>query len=133
MRHYEIVFLVHPDQSEQVPSMMQRYETLIKNNGGLVHRLEDWGRKQLTYPINKTHKAHFIMMNIECNDEALKELANSFKFNDAILRNLILRKNKAVTETSIMLKQKERKGRDNLNEGRGSDVEPEAAVNAENE
>src|SRR3989337_4418881 len=109
MRHYEIVFLVHPDQSEQVASMVDRYKTLIKNNNGVVHRFEDWGRRQLAYPINKIHKAHYVLLNIECDDNTLKEIANNFRFNDAILRNLILHRKHALTEQSPMLKQKEDK------------------------
>ena len=134
MRHYEIVFLVHPDQSEQVPSMLQRYETLVKSNGGFVHRLEDWGRKQLTYPINKAHKAHFVLMNIECHDNVIKELTNNFRFNDAILRNLVLRQSKAITAPSIMLKQRDRKNKDAL--VGGTNVAPEldaSVVETENE
>lgn len=109
MRHYEIVFLVHPDQSEQVPSMVERYKTLIKNNNGIVHRFEDWGRRQLAYPINKIHKAHYVLLNIECDENTIKEMANTFRFNDAILRNLILVRKHAITEQSAMLKQKEEK------------------------
>ena len=109
MRHYEIVFLVHPDQSEQVALMVDRYKTLIKNNNGVVHRFEDWGRRQLAYPINKIHKAHYVLLNIECDDNTLKEIANNFRFNDAILRNLILHRKHAITEQSAMLKQKEDK------------------------
>ena len=105
MRHYEIVFLVHPDQSEQVPMMLERYQTLIKNNGGIVHRLEDWGRRQLAYPINKIHKAHYVLLNIECTDSTLKEITTNFRFNDAILRNLVLSRKHAITEPSAMLKQ----------------------------
>lgn len=104
MKHYEIVFLVHPDQSEQVPSMIDRYGALIKNNGGIVHRCEDWGRKQLAYPINKVYKAHYVLFNIECSVATLREVANSFKFNDAVLRNLILQRKFAITKPSVMLK-----------------------------
>lgn len=104
MRHYEIVFLVHPDQSEQVPAMVERYTTLVKNGGGSVHRLEDWGRRQLAYPINKLNKAHYILINIECNQETLKELADNFRFNDAVLRNLVILTNRAITEPSPLLK-----------------------------
>ncbi|MEI8055178.1 MAG: 30S ribosomal protein S6 [bacterium] len=116
MRHYEIVFLVHPDQSEQVPMMLERYQTLIKNNGGFVHRLEDWGRRQLAYPINKVHKAHYVLMNIECNDSTLKEITTNFRFNDAILRNLVLSRKHAITEISAMLKQRERRFKDQSSE-----------------
>jgi small subunit ribosomal protein S6 len=100
MRHYEIVFLVHPDQSTQVPSMIQRYQAIIKNSGGAVHRLEDWGRRALAYPISKVHKAHYVLMNIECSDSALAEIETAFRFNDMVIRNLILRKNHAITEQS---------------------------------
>lgn len=100
MRHYEIVFLVHPDQSEQVPGMIERYTGLIKDSGGQVHRLEDWGRRHLAYPINKIHKAHYILMNIECGGEALDELAHNFRFNDAIIRDLVIRQKEAITEES---------------------------------
>ncbi len=100
MRHYEIVILVHPDQSEQVPGMIERYTSTVKGTGGQVHRLEDWGRRHLAYPINKIHKAHYILMNVECTDEALGELTHNFRFNDAILRDLVIRKKEAVTEVS---------------------------------
>ncbi|KPJ67484.1 MAG: 30S ribosomal protein S6 [Coxiella sp. DG_40] len=106
MRHYEIVFLVHPDQSEQVPSMVERYKAMIEKGEGKVHRLEDWGRRQLAYPIDKVHKAHYVLMNIECDDKTLGELINSFRFNDAVIRNLVLRRNKAITEPSPMIAPK---------------------------
>lgn len=109
MRHYEIVFLVHPDQSEQVPAMVERYEATIAKHNGKIHRKEDWGRKQLAYPINDMHKAHYILMNIECNDAALNELKDAFKFNDAILRNLILKRKNAITGESVMMKKEDRK------------------------
>lgn len=104
MRHYEIVFLVHPDQSEQVPSMVERYKGLVEESQGTVHRLEDWGRRQLAYPINKVHKAHYILMNVECTDEVVAELENLFRFNDAVIRNMVLRMDEAVTEASPMMK-----------------------------
>ncbi|MBY6190013.1 30S ribosomal protein S6 [Microbulbifer agarilyticus] len=104
MRHYEIVFLVHPDQSEQVPGMVERYTATIKESGGDVHRLEDWGRRRLAYPINKIHKAHYILMNVECTEEALAELTTNFKYNDAVLRNLVIREDEAVTEESPIMK-----------------------------
>ena len=112
MRHYEIVFLVHPDQSEQVPAMIDRYKIMIKNGGGSMHRLEDWGRRQLAYPINKNYKAHYVLLNVECDNSTLKEIENSFRFNDAILRNLILQRKHAITEPSAMMKQRDdqRKG-----------------------
>ena len=100
MRHYEIVLLVHPDQSEQVPAMLERYKTLIEENGGKIHRLEDWGRRQLAYLIGKIHKAHYLMMNIECDNDTLKELQNLFYYNDAILRDMILRREEAITTPS---------------------------------
>lgn len=112
MRHYEIMFLVHPDQSEQVPMMLERYQTLIKTNGGFVHRFEDWGRRQLAYPIDKIHKAHYVLMNIECDDNTLKEITTNFRFNDAILRNLVLSRKHAITEPSVMLKQREKRSKD---------------------
>ena len=108
MRHYEIVFLVHPDQSEQVPAMVERYRTQITNSGGTVHREEDWGRRQLEFPIKKIHKAHYVLMNIECSQEALDELESGFRFNDAVLRHLTLTCKQAVTEKSIMLTEVER-------------------------
>jgi small subunit ribosomal protein S6 len=111
MRHYEIVFLVHPDQSAQVPAMLERYQGIITRDGGKVHRLEDWGRRQLAYPINKIHKAHYIMMNIECSDADLRELENSFRYNDAVLRNLVLVRSHAITGPSEMMKSAERKSR----------------------
>jgi small subunit ribosomal protein S6 len=112
MRHYEIVFLVHPDQSEQVPGMIERYSKTIEDGNGKVHRLEDWGRRQLAYPINKIHKAHYVLMNIECGDEVLGELDNAFRFNDAVLRNLIIKKKDAITEASpIMKAENESRGR----------------------
>ena len=98
MRHYEIVFLVHPDQSEQVPHMVERYRATIETSGGTVHRLEDWGRRQLAYPINKIHKAHYVLMNVECGNEALAEIESAFRFNDAVLRNMILRRKEAITD-----------------------------------
>ncbi|MDH5435879.1 MAG: 30S ribosomal protein S6 [Gammaproteobacteria bacterium] len=106
MRHYEIVFLVHPDQSEQVPAMIDRYKTMIESASGAVHRLEDWGRRQLAYPINKIHKAHYVLMNIECGQEVLNELESAFRFNDAVIRNLIIRRDEAVTDISPMAKAK---------------------------
>jgi len=109
LRHYEIVFLVHPDQSEQVPGMLDRYKSLVESKGGAVHRSEDWGRLQLAYTIAKLHKAHYLLLNIECDAETLEELESIFRFNDAILRHLTVRRSEAVTEPSIMLKRKEEK------------------------
>ncbi|HWQ94197.1 MAG TPA: 30S ribosomal protein S6 [Gammaproteobacteria bacterium] len=107
MRHYEIVFLVHPDQSEQVPAMLDRYRTLIEGKGGAIHRLEDWGRRPLAYPINKIHKAHYVLMNIECGQETLDELTSAFRFNDAVIRNLVIARDEAVTEPSPLVKSKD--------------------------
>lgn len=104
MRHYEIVFMVHPDQSEQVPGMIERYTATVTNGGGKVHRLEDWGRRQLAYSINKVHKAHYVLMNVECSEEALEELTTNFRYNDAVLRNLVIRTDEAVTEESPIAK-----------------------------
>ena len=109
MRHYEIVFIVHPDQSEQVPQMVERYKGLIGQRNGIVHRLEDWGRRQLAYPIAKVHKAHYVLMNIECDNETLNELEHSFKFSDAVLRHLIVKMTKAVTTPSPMMKEEKSK------------------------
>ncbi len=107
MRHYEIVFMVHPDQSEQVPNMIERYKDLITKGSGIIHRMEDWGRRQLAYPINKIHKAHYVLMNIECDQAILDEITNLFRFNDAVLRNLIIQMDEAVTEASPMAKSKD--------------------------
>ncbi len=112
MRHYEVVFLAHPDQSEQVPAMVERYEAMIVKHEGKVHRKEDWGRRQLAYPVNDLHKAHYILMNIECSQVALDELKTAFKFNDAILRNLILQRKEAITIESIMMKKEKETTRD---------------------
>src|ERR671920_2148025 len=109
MRHYEIVFLVHPDQSEQVPAMLERYKGMIAAGNGSVHRLEDWGRRQLTYPIAKVHKAHYVLMNIECDAETLAELEHSFKFSDAVLRHLIIKMDKAHTAPSPMMREEKSK------------------------
>lgn len=105
MRHYEIVFMVHPDQSEQVPAMIERYTAIVEKDGGKVHRLEDWGRRQLAYPIQKLHKAHYVLMNIECDLVALNELKHLFRFNDAVMRNLVLSKDEAITEDSVLVKK----------------------------
>jgi small subunit ribosomal protein S6 len=110
MRHYEIVFLVHPDQSEQVPAMVDRYKTVINDAAGTVHRLEDWGRRQLAYPIKKIHKAHYVLMNIECSLETLREIENIFRFNDAIIRSIVLKKDQAITEASHLMNEKIREG-----------------------
>ena len=109
MRHYEVVFLVHPDQSEQVPAMVERYTGIAKDSGGSVHRQEDWGRRQLAYPINKVHKAHYILFNIECEDKVRAELEEAFRYNDAVIRSLIIRREVAITEESILAKGAEEK------------------------
>ncbi len=139
MRHYEIVFMVHPDQSEQVGGMIERYTKMIKDSGGLVHRLEDWGRRQLAYPINKIHKAHYVLMNVECGNEVLGELTSIFRYNDAIIRNLVIKRDDAVTEISHIQKaeneNRERKARasqrvrseETTEEFDGEESEPEAA------
>ena len=117
MRHYEVVFIVHPDQSEQVPAMIERYRTLVTTDGGAIHRLEDWGRRQLAYPIQKIHKAHYVLMNIECTLEALAELEHAFKFNDAVLRHLTMSTKAAVSAPSPMMKEEKSKsvlGRDDV-------------------
>ena len=105
MRHYEIVFIVHPDQSEQVPAMVERYKTLVTSRNGNIHRIEDWGRRQMAYPIQKVHKAHYVLMNIECDGATLEELEHAFKFNDAVLRHLTIKMDKAVTVPSPMMKE----------------------------
>ncbi len=105
MRHYEIVFIVHPDQSEQVPAMVERYRTLVTGKNGQIHRLEDWGRRQLAYPIQKIHKAHYVMMNIECDQETLDEIEHAFKFNDAVLRHLTIKVKTAITTPSAMMRE----------------------------
>jgi small subunit ribosomal protein S6 len=117
MRHYEIVFLVHPDQSEQVPAMIERYRSSIEGPGGKIHRLEDWGRRQLAFQINKVHKAHYVLMNIECGQETLDEIENAFRFNDAVIRYLTIRRDEAVSEPSPLAKSREEK--DERREERG--------------
>ena len=124
MRHYEIVFIVHPDQSEQVPAMIERYRTMVTGHKGLIHRLEDWGRRQLAYPIQKVHKAHYVLMNIECDQETLGELEHAFKFNDAVLRHLIVATTEAKVAPSPMMK--EEKARSLSRDG-----EPRTEVRAE--
>lgn len=128
MRHYEIVFLVHPDQSEQVSAMVERYRTMIEGDGGKIHRLEDWGRRQLAYPINKIHKAHYILMNIECSRAIVDELASAFRFNDAVIRNLIIQRPGPDTEPSPLARPRdEREARGDFDEGplEESDTESE--------
>lgn len=134
MRHYEVVFLVHPDQSEQVPGMVERYTTAVTGSGGSVHRLEDWGRRQLAYPINKIHKAHYVLMNIECTDEALEELTTNFRFNDAVLRNLVVRMNEAVIEESpIMKAEKESRERKHRVERRQEEATAQTESDSSND
>jgi len=113
MRHYEVVFLVHPDRSEQVPAMVERYRNMITGSEGQIHRFEDWGRRQLAYPINKAHKAHYVLMNIECPEATIKELTENFRYNDAVLRHLIIRTDRAVTEPSPLVKSKEESPEEN--------------------
>ena len=116
MRHYEIVFLVHPDQSDQVPAMLKKYAGIISKDGGKIHREEDWGRRQLAYPINKIHKAHYILLNIECSLEVLDEISSNFKFNDAVIRNMIIQRKEAITgNSSILLEEKNNKSEDDSN------------------
>jgi len=127
MRHYEIVFMVHPDQSEQVPGMIERYSAAIQKDGGSVHRLEDWGRRQLAYPINKIHKAHYVLMNVEASNEALDELTTTFRFNDAVIRNLVIRRDESVTDESFIMKaEKESRERNTRYEERKAAEAPVA-------
>lgn len=133
MRHYEIVFLVHPDQTDQVPVMVERYTQMIKDSGGAIHRLEDWGRRQLAYPINKIHKAHYILMNVECGGEVLEEITTLFRYNDAILRNLVMKTKGPVTEESLILKgERESRERRQRAEQKRKLEEDAAAREAEN-
>lgn len=135
MRHYEIVFLVHPDQSEQVPAMVERYRGIIENASGTVHREEDWGRRQLAYPINKVYKAHYILLNIECTHESLEELTSAFRFNDAVIRHMVLQRKDAVTVESPLLKREEeetrrpREDRDDSAKSSAPDTEDRPAYN----
>jgi small subunit ribosomal protein S6 len=128
MRHYEVVFIVHPDQSEQVPAMVDRYKALVTARNGQIHRLEDWGRRQMAYPIQKMHKAHYVLMNIECDNEALAELEHAFKFNDAVLRHLVIKTKAAVTTPSPMMK--EEKSRSISTAPAGDDATPADAQSA---
>jgi small subunit ribosomal protein S6 len=124
LRHYEIVFLVHPDQSEQVPAMVERYRALIEGNAGQIHRQEDWGRRQLAYQINKVHKAHYVLMNIECDQATLDELVSMFRFNDAVLRHMVVARTEAVTEASPMARAvEEEKSRDSRRREDGDERE----------
>ncbi len=123
MRHYEVVFLVHPGQSEQVPGMVERYRSMIEKDGGRIHREEDWGRRQLAFPINKVHKAHYILMNIECGQDTLNELNSAFRFNDAVIRSMVLTRKSAITEPSPLARSSEEEAQESL-----SKDEPEATV-----
>lgn len=125
MRHYEIVFIVHPDQSDQVPAMIERYKALVTGSNGAIHRLEDWGRRQLAYPIQKVHKAHYVLMNIECDSAALGELENAFKFNDAVLRHLTVKMDRAETAPSPMMKEEKARS---LTQGDAKPAEEVAAA-----
>ena len=129
MRHYEIVFLVHPDQSEQVPAMIERYKALIEGGNGKIHRLEDWGRRQLAYPIQNLVKAHYVLLNIEADQAVLNELVESFRFNDAVLRNLVIKRDGPDTEQSLIMKNKDEKGdKPERSERRRRDDESDSAV-----
>src|SRR5512143_1958658 len=131
MRHHEIVFIVHPDQSEQVPAMIERYRTTISGKNGRIHRLEDWGRRQLAYPIAKIHKAHYVLLNIECDGKTLNELTGAFRFSDAVLRHLVVQMDKAVTEPSPMARGEDEEGGGRRERGRddsGSDDDDSPAV-----
>jgi small subunit ribosomal protein S6 len=133
MRHYEIVFMVHPDQSEQVPAMIERYTQIIEKDGGKVHRLEDWGRRQLAYTINKVHKAHYVLMNVEATAEAMDELTTIFRYNDAVIRNLVIKMDEADTSESLIMKaEKESRERKNRYEERRA-AEAETADNDEDD
>ena len=126
MRHYEIVFLVHPDQSEQVPAMIERYRGIIESHDGVIHRQEDWGRRQLAYPINKIYKAHYTLMNIECGQQTIDELTSAFKFNDAVIRHMVLLQDRAMTEPSPLIKKEDSRGDEERRTRADSDEAPEA-------
>jgi small subunit ribosomal protein S6 len=131
LRHYEVVFLVHPDQSEQVPAMIERYNGVINQHKGKVHRLEDWGRRPLAYPINKIMKAHYVLMNIECNQEAIDELSENFRYNDAVIRNMVLRVNRAINDPSPISKEREGRSEGDMSgEGRDRGDRADAAPSA---
>ena len=130
MRHYEIVFMVHPDQSEQVPAMIERYTGVITEDGGKVHRLEDWGRRHLAYPINKVHKAHYVLMNVECTAAALEEIETAFRYNDSVIRNMVMRCKKAITEPSPLARSKEEEARDRRPEPVAETAAPAATEEA---
>ncbi len=131
MRHYEVVFLVHPDQSEQVPGMIERYTSAIKEAKGAVHRLEDWGRRQLAYPINKIHKAHYVLMNIECDQKTLDELNSAFRFNDAVIRSPVVRRDNAITEQSPMAKAATERRRPEGDRGERGERQPRETESTE--
>ena len=133
MRHYEIVFMVHPDQSEQVPGMIERYSNVITKYGGQMHRLEDWGRRQLAYHINKIHKAHYVMMNVEATNEAMEELTTTFRYNDAVIRNLVIRRDEAVTEESLIMKseKEDRERKSRYQERQAAEAKAEVVQEAE--
>ena len=135
MRHYEVVFLVHPDQSEQVPAMIERYRATIESGNGAIHRLEDWGRRQLAYPIQKMHKAHYVLMNIECGTDTLEELASAFRFNDAVLRHMFINRKEAVTEPSPLMKKpeerRERSAREDDDSAESAEDEEETEAETE--
>ncbi len=133
MRHYEIVFLVHPDQSEQVPAMVERYTAIVTEAGGQVHRLEDWGRRQLAYSINKVHKAHYVLMNVETTQAAIDELTTTFRYNDAILRNLVIREDEAITEESPILKSEKENRERRASRATKSESQPEESAPADAE
>ena len=132
MRHYEIVFLVHPDQSDLVPAMIKKYSGIVTASDGKIHREEDWGRRQLAYPINKIHKAHYILLNIECDLEVIEEISSNFKFNDAVIRNMILQRKDAITEKSSILKDEEEDNNKNNEVAKKPEVVEEKEVRAEN-
>ena len=133
MRHYEIIFMVHPDQSEQVPGMIERYSNVITKDGGQMHRLEDWGRRQLAYHINKIHKAHYVMMNVEATNEAMEELTTTFRYNDAVIRNLVIRRDEAVTEESLIMKseKEDRERKSRYQERQAAEAKAEVVQEAE--
>jgi small subunit ribosomal protein S6 len=128
MRHYEIVFMVHPDQSAQVPQMIERYRAVIEKDNGVIHRQEDWGRRQLAYPINKIHKAHYVLFNVECQQSVIDEMENLFRYNDAVLRNLILRKKEAITESSVMMNHRKESSSESRHRAKAVEPVKEAAV-----
>ena len=133
MRHYEIIFMVHPDQSEQVPGMIERHSNVITKDGGQMHRLEDWGRRQLAYHINKIHKAHYVMMNVEATNEAMEELTTTFRYNDAVIRNLVIRRDEAVTEESLIMKseKEDRERKSRYQERQAAEAKAEVVQEAE--